>query len=198
MRKRPQINSIKSSGEFAQWYWLKEELVAYCRKQGLKVSGNKLELTRRIKRFITTGDRTEPVQSVRKKTSTFDWHADPLTPSTKITDSYKNTQNVRRFMKSQIGESFHFSVPLMQWVKENEGKSLKDLVAYYNSLQVAKKQAGYQSEIPPSNEYNRYTRDFLADNPELSIAQARKCWAYKRSVRGSNKYQHSDIKKAGI
>jgi hypothetical protein len=29
----------------------------------------------------------------------FDWHADPITPRTKITATYRNTQNVRRFFR---------------------------------------------------------------------------------------------------
>jgi hypothetical protein len=196
--KRPAMGSIKSSREFSQWYWLKEELVAYCRKNRLQVGGDKATLTRRIKRFINNGERTEEKKSSSKKASSFDWHSDPLTARTKITDSYKNTQNVRRFMKSQVGDSFHFSIPLMQWVKENEGKSLKDLVRYYQLLQKQKQQPGYESKIPAGNEYNQYTRDFMRDNPGLSIAQARKCWAYKRSVAGSNRYQRSDLKKVKL
>jgi len=196
--KRPAIGSIKSSREFSQWYWLKDELVTYCRKNGLQVGGDKATLTRRIKRFITTGERAETKKPGAKKTSAFDWHSDLLTSRTKITDTYKNTQNVRRFMKSQVGDSFHFSIPLMQWVKENEGKTLKDLVNYYLTLQKQKQQPGYKSRIPASNEFNQYTRDFMQDNPGLSIAQARKCWAYKRSMRGSNRYQRSDLKKVKL
>jgi hypothetical protein len=35
----------------------------------------------------------------------FDWHADPITRATPVTKTYRNTQNVRRFLKSQCGSS---------------------------------------------------------------------------------------------
>ncbi len=60
-----------------------------------------------------------------------DWHKDPLTIRTKITGNYKNTQNVRRFFKSQVGKEIHFSREFMMWMKANTGKSLGDAVAEY-------------------------------------------------------------------
>ncbi len=43
----------------------------------------------------------------------FDWHADPITRETPVTDSYKSTQNVRRFMVAQCGAAFAFDRPFM-------------------------------------------------------------------------------------
>lgn len=62
------------------------------------------------------------------KEQKFDWHKAPLTPDTKITDSYKNTQNARRFFKEQIGKNFHFTVEFMVWMKNNCGRALWDAV----------------------------------------------------------------------
>jgi Domain of unknown function (DUF6434) len=56
----------------------------------------------------------------------FDWHSEKLTGSTKIDPGYKNTQNVRRFFKKEIGEHFHFNRPFMQYLKENAGITLKE------------------------------------------------------------------------
>lgn len=173
--KRPDLQSINSVEAFASWYWLKAELVDFCRQNGLRVSGNKADLDRRIRLFLKTGKREESVQSRRPAQSKFDWHCEPLTLDTKITDSYKNTQNMRRFMKTQVGESFRFSIPLMKWIKENEGKMLRDVVAQWHQLQAEKKDPAYQSNIPPSNEYNQYVRDFMADNPGKTLQEARQC-----------------------
>ncbi len=46
----------------------------------------------------------------------FDWHCDVITRSTPVTASYKNTQNVRRFLKAQCGDAFKFDRPFMRWI----------------------------------------------------------------------------------
>lgn len=192
--ERPELETIKKAQAFDQWYWLKQELTEFCRANGLKVSGNKAEIAHRIRHFLETGSR-ERLEALPKKkvTSKFDWHSAELTPETKITDSYKNTQNVRRFMVSQVGKSFRFSIRLMAWIKENEGKTLADVVAQWQAIETAKKEGNYQTKIPPGNEYNQYVRDFSQDNPGQPLQVARKCWLYKRSQPGSNKYHPKDL-----
>lgn len=60
------------------------------------------------------------------KLNQFDWHSEKLNPSTKINSTYKNTQNVRRFFKQNIGEHFHFTRDFMKFMKENTGKTLSE------------------------------------------------------------------------
>lgn len=49
------------SDEFFDYYFLKEELKDFCRREGLKVSGNKQDLEKRIVHYLETGDElTEP------------------------------------------------------------------------------------------------------------------------------------------
>ena len=45
-----------------------------------------------------------------------DWHKNQIDDSTVITDSYKTTQNVRRYFKSKLGEEFKFDRDFMQWM----------------------------------------------------------------------------------
>lgn len=56
----------------------------------------------------------------------FDWHGDPITRKTPITASYRNTQNVRRFFRSQCGPGFKFDRPFMAWLKQSAGKTMGD------------------------------------------------------------------------
>src|SRR4026208_561031 len=63
-------------------------------------------------------------QRTRTRTST-DWHREPLSLETRITDSYKSTQNVRRFFRAHIGDHFKFTVDFMVWMRRNHGKSLR-------------------------------------------------------------------------
>ncbi|MEO0648661.1 MAG: DUF6434 domain-containing protein [Cyanobacteria bacterium J06650_10] len=214
--QKPNLVNIESAEEFARWYWLKAELVDFCREKKLKVSGNKQILKQRIKAFLQTGEkaaesevsyspsrsqsshgssdrsnsRSGPKSSSKSK---FDWKNATLTRQTKITDSYKNNRNVRQFMESQTGRPFRFSIAFMQWMKENEGKTLQDALNYWYQLQQDKKRPDYESTIPPGNEYNQYVRDFMKDNPGKTLKHARHCWAYKTSMPGSNRYHPQDI-----
>ena len=60
--------------------------------------------------------------------STFDWHSDPITRDTPVTASYRNTQNVRRFLTTQCGAHFKFNRPFMQWIKDGSPKTMGDVV----------------------------------------------------------------------
>lgn len=58
--------------------------------------------------------------------SEFDWHSESLNDQTIITENYKNTQNVRRYFQSRLGPDWKNNRKFMLWLKENEGKTLKD------------------------------------------------------------------------
>ncbi len=54
----------------------------------------------------------------------FDWHSDPITRDTPVTPSYRNTQNVRRFLRQQCGAAFRFDRPFMAWIKDGTPKTM--------------------------------------------------------------------------
>jgi len=54
----------------------------------------------------------------------FDWHRGLITRKTRVTSTYKTTQNVRRFMKDQCGKDFTFSREFMAWVKDGTAKTM--------------------------------------------------------------------------
>lgn len=58
----------------------------------------------------------------------FDWHSDTITRATPVTPSYKNTQNVRRFMLEHCGPGFKFDRPFMAWIRNGIAKNLGDVV----------------------------------------------------------------------
>ena len=57
----------------------------------------------------------------------FDWHADSISISTPVNDDYKNTQNVRRFLRAQCGEDFKFDRSFMQWIKDGNRKTMGEV-----------------------------------------------------------------------
>jgi len=54
----------------------------------------------------------------------FNWHSDHITNDTAVNDSYRNTQNVRRFITSACGPDFKFDRDFMSWVKDGSSKTM--------------------------------------------------------------------------
>ena len=65
----------------------------------------------------------------------FDWHRNKISDTTQIDESYKSTQNVRRYFKSRCGNHFKFDLSFMAWMKENSGKTMGDAVAEWQRRQ---------------------------------------------------------------
>jgi 8-oxo-dGTP diphosphatase len=56
----------------------------------------------------------------------FDWHSAAITRTTPITATYRSTQNVRRFFRTQCGEDFKFDRLFMAWMKASAGRTMGD------------------------------------------------------------------------
>ncbi len=50
-----------------------------------------------------------------------------------------------------------------------------------------------KATIDKQFEYNTYIRDFFADNQGRSLDEAIRCWKYKKSLTGHNRYEPSDL-----
>ena len=51
----------------------------------------------------------------------------------------------------------------------------------------------YKSTIDKQFEYNTYIRDFFEDNPGRTLDDAIRCWKYKKSLKGHNRYAREDL-----
>jgi hypothetical protein len=60
---------------------------------------------------------------------TFNWHADEITAQTPVTPTYRNTQNVRRFLTDVCGPNFKFDRTFMVWIKNAESKTMGEVAA---------------------------------------------------------------------
>ena len=66
-------------------------------------------------------------QRVVDREGAFDWHSDHITESTPVTSTYRNTQNVRRFLKESCGPDFRFNREFMAWIKNGEAKTMGEV-----------------------------------------------------------------------
>lgn len=193
---RPDISTLTTGAALRRWYWTKDELTDEARRRGVKTTGGKFTILDRIAHYLDTGETLFPGDKKPKVTSKFDWHSANLTPETVITDSYRNSQNVRRFFKAQVGDHFKFNTTFMAWMKANTGKTLAEAVVEFNRQQADAAKPGFQSDIAHHNQFNQYTRDFLADNPALGMKDVRHFWALKRALPsedGRHRYDPADL-----
>ena len=193
---RPDLDSIADPETFRDWYWLKAELIAFCRRHGLRSNGSKAELAEHVAHYLDTGERTRPEarprHAPRRRNSRVDWARLEITPETVITGSYTNGPNVRAFFEAQIGPRFRFNIAFMDWMRRNNGKTMAEATEAWLEIERLRK-SGVKAPIPDGNLYNRYLRDFFAANPGRSMAEARACWRAKRNRSGSNLYEAEDL-----
>lgn len=186
MSERPNLSIKLNSKTFKEYYYLKEELIDFCKKNNLQTTGGKIELTERIAKFLDTGERIVENHNTRRTKI-----VDEITLDTIIEDNFVCSEKHRAFYKEQIGKTFSFNVLFQKWLKSNSGKTYKDSIEAYYKILEDKKQN--KTIIDKQFEYNTYIRDFFNDNKDKSLEQAIKCWKYKKSLKGHNKYEKTDL-----
>lgn len=186
MQDRPILDKKLDSNTFRDFYYLKEELVDFCRKNNIPTSGGKIEITDRIVHYLDTGE-IPAVKGVKKKVSVIT----KINENTEIEADFVCSEKHRAFFKEHIGSSFSFNVAFQKWLKCNTGKTYKEAItAYYQILEDKKKG---NTKIDKQFEYNTYIRDFFAGNKEKSLEEAIKCWKYKKQLQGHNRYEKTDL-----
>lgn len=186
MNQRPPLNKNLDSKTFRDFYYLKEELVNFCRNNNLPISGGKLEIVERIAYFLDTGKLLSVITKKKKTLTTLN-----IYPETIIEADFICSEKHRAFFKEHIGSQFSFNVTFQKWLKTNHGKTYQDAInAYY---QIMKDKKNRQTVIDKQFEYNTYIREFFIDNKGKSLEDAIKCWKYKKALPGHNHYEKSDL-----
>ena len=183
--KRPELSQHVSETQFRQFYYLKEELVSFCRQEKLQTSGNKQELTERIAHYLTTGEKKTIQRKARKNTRSV------ISLEDQIEEQIVCSESHRQFFKTHLGPKFSFNVAFQKWLKQNAGKTYQEALAAYQQIQTQKKQQ--KTSIDPQFEYNTYIRAFFAENQGKKLQQAIACWKYKKAQPGPNIYEITDL-----
>ena len=187
MNERPELNRELDGTTFRNFYYLKQELVDFCRENALPVSGGKIELTDRIACFLDTGKVLPSRAAGRKATG----KATQITDDTIIEENLTCSETHRAFFILRIGKGFYFNVPFQKWLKANAGKTYREAVESY--YQILEEKRNGKKEIAAQFEYNTYIRDFFTENHGRSLEDAIACWKYKKSLPGHNRYEQSDL-----
>lgn len=173
---RPPLTPQISVSDFQACYWLKEELVIFCRAAGLSTTGAKQELAARICDYLeqkpsAPASRAPKVRGKMPAT---------LTRATVIDATFRCSQELRRFFEAEIGRTFHFDGFMRDLVKNGQGKTLEQAIEAWQAHQHAPK---VETEIEAQFEYNRHIRQFFKDNPGKTIQDAVTAWKEKKALR---------------
>jgi len=157
MTERPDLHRQLDSKTFQSYYYLKEELMLFCRQEGLQSTGGKAVLTERISHYLDTGEKLTAKTRPRSSADIGEITEDSL-----IERDFVCSERRRAFFERAIGKGFHFNVIFIKWLSSNAGKSYGDAVLEYHRILEEKKKE--KSVIDRQFEYNTYIRDFFADN----------------------------------
>lgn len=136
MLNRPNLANNLNAKTFRSFYYLKEELIEFCKKNGLPTTGSKLEITNRIAHFLDFGEVIySPSKNKVKK------EINIITEDTKIEPDFICSEKHRAYFKEKIEKNFSFNVTFQKWLKSNTGKTYKEAIdAYYQIIEDKKKQ----------------------------------------------------------
>ena len=185
MSNKDLLTKELSPEEFTQYYFLKEELKDFCRREGLKRSGNKQDLEKRIIHYLSTGKQLE--ESIIKEKITN--NISDINLDSKLGENFKCSEDKREFFEKYIGKGFKFKVKFQKWLRANPEKTYRDAISAYDRIINSKE----KTKIDKQFQYNQYIRDFFSDNNDKSLSEAIKCWNYKKSIKGHNKYERTDL-----
>jgi hypothetical protein len=189
---RPALDAHLEADTFRRFYYLKEELIRFCRQNGLAASGSKEALADRVDRYLRTGlpDRTPAARRTQPRPRR------ALRPDSEpalgaaLGEGFKCTEARRAFFESIVGPRFHFGVKFQRYLRSNPDATYADAIEEWRRLEMRTEVAEL---IDPQFEYNRYIRDFFSANPGRTLRDAIACWRFRRSLPGSRGYDPSDL-----
>lgn len=183
--ERPLLSKGLDAPTFRKYYYLKAELVDFCRTEQLQTSGGKLELTERVAHYLATGERISTKRVAKNKA------IEAPTMNTTIGPNFGYSETNRTFFEKHIGKKFTFNVLFQKWLKENPDKTFGDAITAYHCIKKDRKHT--RTIIGKQFEYNTYIRDYFDDNPNGSLREAIACWKYKKGIASHNRYEKSDL-----
>jgi hypothetical protein len=173
---RPELSAGMRVEEFEAWYWLKEELVGFCRRQGISPTGSKPELLARISALLA--GRTS-IRFASPKRNRVEMPTE-FTLETVIGEGWRCGPKLGGFLRQVVGSGFRFNAETRDFIHHGSGKTLADAaLCYQESVRPGRE----KSEIPEQLEYNRHFREFFRAHPDASRDEAIAAWWSKRSRR---------------
>ena len=151
MSPRPPLSPSIDPAIFLEHYWLKDELIAFCREQGLRSDGPKRLLSLRVAAFLDGS--SPPPETPRRKTQ---FMPQNFSHDTVIGDGWRCSQKLRAFFQSELGAGFRFDRFMRDRIHNGSGQTLGQVMMEWR----ANIRNSVPSEIEPQFEFNRFVREY--------------------------------------
>jgi SAP domain-containing new25/Domain of unknown function (DUF6434) len=181
---RPPLTTKLASAEFLAWYWLKDELLEFCKANQLRAAGSKPEIAERIV-LLLSGSKQAEVANRSQSKKPQGLNSKPAMPavfelSTIVGTGWRCNPNLGKFFKVHCGPSFRFNAAMRNFIHNQSGKTLAEAVQCFKQSVAP---GAPKQPIITQNEYNRHTREFFAANPNATREAAIDAWWAKRNRR---------------
>ena len=168
---RPSLSKNLSELEFRRWYWLKSELIAFCREHGVSSAGAKEQIAEKVAAHLG-GRALSQFVTARRKSGKM---PSEFSLDTLIGEGWRFTYKLRDFFVLHCGSGFRVNEPLRELMATGQGRPLSDAIALYHSSATKPKRP-----IAKQFEYNRHIQAFIANNPGATHEEAVAAWWIKR------------------
>lgn len=171
---RPNLTVSLSKEDFLANYWLKKELVGFCRAEKIATSGSKGEVTERIAHFLETGEKL----GARRRSMKKGIMPAVFTRETVIGEGWRCSQELRAFFEQETTLKFHFNGFMRDFIGgSGVGQTLGDAIEGWEASKRAPK-----GEIGKQFEYNQHMRDYFEAHPDATRDEAMEAWREKRGL----------------
>ena len=163
-----------TESEFAQWYWLREELASFARELGLSASGGKRDIESRIAAKLGGRAPSAPVRRTNGRQLDGE-----LSRQTVLPPGQRSSQLLRKFFENEIGPAFHFDAAMRTYISDGAGRTLGEAIEHWRATRTTS-----PTSIDEQFEYNRFTRQWYAEHPGSDRSQLLAAWwQYRGSPR---------------
>ncbi|MEX1110915.1 MAG: DUF6434 domain-containing protein [Chthoniobacterales bacterium] len=123
--KKPALTPRTAPADFRSFYWRKDELARFRRRQKLPAAGSKAELAAGIVRFLETG-KIPPKKSAGRRSRAMSAMPRELRRDTVMGTGWRCREMLRAFFVREIGPQFHFNQPMRDFVRHGAGRTLQE------------------------------------------------------------------------
>lgn len=124
---RPEITKDMGRKRFLEFYYLENEMIDFCRKNGLDPKGGRKELAERIADYIGGGGGEKFILKPEVDLSI-------ITDDTPIELDFELSSYHTQYFEEAIGEVFMPYEDFIIWMEENAGRTYSEAVEFWYLL----------------------------------------------------------------
>ena len=158
------------------------ELKFLCQKVGVSAVGKKGDIIARLRTYFKTGE-TVSLPAIPSASKAQKGKESLLSPETLILKGvYKNDLKTRAFMKTLVGDDFHFTAFGQDWIKERWIVGNPPTYGEFARFWRGEKTRRQRQKAQPKEEwaYLNFTQQYLEMNPQATRQEITQAWEQER------------------